>query len=109
MEYIPELTKQTSDLYEEYVSVFNEDPFSDTTIRTGKQVMESIAKKRRNTCHALQESTDMTKIVRKHGQQYASYVGNQLRQRNSQRSLQIKSPISFYLMARVERLKARPN
>ena len=65
VEYIPGLTKESTKLYKEYVSSYNEDPFSDTTIQTGKQVMESISEERRKTWHTLLESTDMTKNSKK--------------------------------------------
>ena len=65
VEYIPGLTKESSDLYEEYVTMFKEDPFSDTTMEIGKKVMDSISQERRKTWHALLESTDMSKNSKK--------------------------------------------
>ena len=65
VQYIPGLSKESSDLYEEYVTMFNEDPFAETTTQAGKQVMESISQERRKTWQALIESTDMSKNSKK--------------------------------------------
>ena len=49
VEYISGLTKESSELYEEYVTMFEEDPFSDATTEVDKKVMESISVERRRT------------------------------------------------------------
>ena len=62
VEYIPGLTKDSSELYEEYVTMFEEDPFfSEEADKVGKKVMESISRERRKTWHTLIETTDMSK------------------------------------------------
>ena len=61
MENIPELTKKNSELYEEYATMFEEDPFSKETAKVGKKIMESISQKRRMTWHTLIETTDIKK------------------------------------------------
>ena len=62
--YIPGLSKESSELYEEYVNMFEEGPFSAETTETGKKVMESISQERRMSWHALVESTDMSKTAK---------------------------------------------
>ena len=65
VEYVPGLSKESSDLYEEYVTMFEEDLFSDETTEAGQKVMESISQERRKTWNALIESTDMSKNSKK--------------------------------------------
>ena len=65
MEYISGLTKDSSELYEEYVTMFEKDPFSDATTEVGKKVMESISVERHKTWHALLDSADMSKSSKK--------------------------------------------
>ena len=65
VEYIPGLSKESSELYEEYVTMFEEDPFSDETTEAGEKVMESISQERRKTWNVLIESTDMSKNIKK--------------------------------------------
>ena len=65
VEYIPGLTRDSSELYDEYVTMFEEDPFSEETAEVGKKVMESISQERRKTWHTLIEITDMSKNCKK--------------------------------------------
>jgi hypothetical protein len=51
-------SKENADLYEEYVTMFEVDSFSEETTDKGKKVMESISQERR-------ESTDMSKNSKK--------------------------------------------
>ena len=63
--YIPGLSKDSAELYEEYVTMFETDPFSDETTAKGVKVMDSISQERRKTWNALIESTDMSKNSKK--------------------------------------------
>lgn len=65
VEYIPGLSKDCAGLYDNYVSMFEADPFSDETTAQGEKVMESIAQERSKTWNALIESTDMSKNSKK--------------------------------------------
>ncbi|KAJ4933183.1 hypothetical protein JOQ06_030018 [Pogonophryne albipinna] len=65
VEYIPGLSKDCAGLYDNYVSMFEADPFSDETTTQGEKVMESIAQERSKTLNALIESTDMSKNSKK--------------------------------------------
>ncbi|KAJ4939512.1 hypothetical protein JOQ06_028960 [Pogonophryne albipinna] len=65
VEYIPGLSKDCAGLYDNYVSMFEADPFSDETTTQGEKVMESIAQERSKTWNALIESTDMLKNSKK--------------------------------------------
>ena len=65
VEYIPGLSKESAMLYEEYVTMFETDPFSDETTILGESVMEAISQERRKTWSALIESTDMSKNSKK--------------------------------------------
>ena len=65
VEYIPGLSKESSELYKEYVTMFDENPFSDETKEVGEKVMVSISQERRKTWHDLIESTDMSKNSKK--------------------------------------------
>ena len=38
-QYIPGLSKESSELYEEYVTMFNDDPFADSTTQVDEKVM----------------------------------------------------------------------
>ena len=48
-QYIPGFLKESSELYEEYVTMFNDDPYSDSTTQVGEKVMESISQERRKS------------------------------------------------------------
>ena len=63
--YIPGLSKESAELYDEYVTMFETDPFSDDTTAIGVKVMDSISQERRKSWNALIESTDMTKNSKK--------------------------------------------
>ena len=64
-QYIPGLSKESSKLYEEYRTMFEDDPFSEDTIEVGKQVTESIYQERRKTWQTMIESADMSKNSKK--------------------------------------------
>ena len=49
VKYIPGLSKETATMYEEYVTMFESDPFAEETISTGEKVMESISQERQKT------------------------------------------------------------
>ena len=55
MEYIPGLSKESSELYEDYVTMFEEDPFSERATEIGEKVMQSISQERRKTWQSLVE------------------------------------------------------
>ena len=57
--------KETATIHEEYVIMFESDPFAEETISTGEKVMESISQKRQKTWNSLLESTDMSKNSKK--------------------------------------------
>ena len=59
------LSKESSELYEEYATMFEEDLSSDETTEAGEKVMESISQECRKTWDALIESTDMSKNSKK--------------------------------------------
>lgn len=65
VEYIPGLSMECAGLYDDYISMFEVDPFSEDTTAQGEKVMESIAQERRKTWNALIESTDMSKNSKK--------------------------------------------
>ena len=65
VEYIPGLSDEIAEEYQEYVAMFEADPFSEETSTKGKSVMEHISQERRKTWHALIESTDMSKNSKK--------------------------------------------
>ena len=56
VEYIPGLTKEISVLYEEYVTMYEEDPSSEKTTEVGRKVVENISQERRKTWHTLVET-----------------------------------------------------
>ena len=65
VEYIPGLSKETATIYEEYVTMFESDPFAEETISTGEKMMESISQERQKTWNSRLESTDMSKNSKK--------------------------------------------
>jgi hypothetical protein len=65
VEYIPGLSKECAEEYQEYVTMFEADPFSEDTTAKGEKVMEYISHERSKTWHALIESTDMTRNSKK--------------------------------------------
>ena len=64
-QYIPDLSKESSELYEAYITMFNDDPFADSTTQVGEKVMEGISQERRKSWQTLIESTDMSKNNKK--------------------------------------------
>ena len=65
VQYIPGLSDETAKEYDEYVSLFDVDPFSNETSAKGESVMAHIAEERRKVWHTLIESTDMSKNSKK--------------------------------------------
>ena len=65
VEYIPGLSKETAALYDDYVTMFETNPFAEETTSTGEKVMESISQERKKTWNALVESIDMSKNSKK--------------------------------------------
>ena len=64
-QYIPGLSKENSELYEEYITMFNDDPFADSTTQVGEEVMESISQERHKSWQTLIEPTDKSKNRKK--------------------------------------------
>ncbi len=58
--YIPGLTGQTIEIYEEYTSLYTEDPFNEETITTGELVLSMLSQVRQDLWHTLIDNTDMT-------------------------------------------------
>ena len=56
MEYIPGLSDEIAEEYQEYVAMFEADPFSEEKSTKGESVMEHNSQERRKTWHALIES-----------------------------------------------------
>ena len=48
-QYIPGLSKESSELCEEYATMFNDDHFADSTTQVGEKVMESVPQERRKS------------------------------------------------------------
>ena len=53
VEYIPGLSDEITKEYQEYVTMFEADPFSKETSTKGKKVMEHISNERQKTWHSL--------------------------------------------------------
>ena len=58
--YVPGLTPESIQLIEEYREKYEEDPFADSTITLGDELMSVISDERRKAWQTLIESTDMT-------------------------------------------------
>ena len=43
MQYIPGFSKEGSELYDKYVTMFNEDSFANSITQVGEKVLESIS------------------------------------------------------------------
>ena len=96
VEYVPGLSKESSELYEEYVTMFEEDPFSDETTEAGEKVMESISQEYRKTWNALIESTDCQRTAKKLGLPSESFMAILKHHLYNPKSLQIKLLINCY-------------
>lgn len=59
-QYITDLDKVSAEQLEKYKTNFQNDPFSDETISTGKNLMETINEARKNKWVNLVQNTDMT-------------------------------------------------
>ena len=60
-QYIPGLSKESSKLYKEYVTKYDEDTYADSTAQVCEKVLESISQEHSNSWQTLIESTDMSK------------------------------------------------
>ncbi|KAI0221448.1 hypothetical protein LSAT2_027204 [Lamellibrachia satsuma] len=58
--YVPGLTTETTELYKQYTEKYESDPFAETTITLGEELINSISEERRKSWQTLIESTDMT-------------------------------------------------
>ena len=58
--YVPGLTPESIQLIEEYRDKYKDDPFADSTITLGDELMSAISEERCKAWQALIESTDMT-------------------------------------------------
>ena len=58
--YVPGLTPESIELTEEYREKYEDDPFADSTITLGEELMSAISEERRKAWQTLIESTDMT-------------------------------------------------
>ena len=58
--YVPGLTSESIELIEEYREKYEDDPFADSTITLGEELMSAISEERRKAWQTLIESTDMT-------------------------------------------------
>ena len=58
--YIPGISADSKALYDEYLKLYEEDPFSDDTMNAGEMLMAAIAEERRKSWQELIEDVDMT-------------------------------------------------
>ena len=58
--YIPGISADSATLYDEYLKMHDEDPFSDDTLHAGEVLMAAIAEERRKSWQELIEGVDMT-------------------------------------------------
>ena len=58
--YIPCLTNENKELYNRYMTSYNEDPFSESTITLGEDLTASIAKEKSERWRELISNTDLT-------------------------------------------------
>ena len=58
--YIPGISADSTTLYDEYLRLYDEDPFSDDTLNAGEMLMAAIAEERRKSWQELIEGVDMT-------------------------------------------------
>ena len=58
--YVPGLTPESIELIKEYRKKYEDDPFADSTITLGEELMSAISEERRKAWQTLVESTDMT-------------------------------------------------
>ena len=63
--YVPGLTPESIELIKEYRVKYEDDPFADSTITLGEELMSAISEERRKAWQTLIESTDMTHISKK--------------------------------------------
>ena len=63
--YIPGLTPEAADLYDEYKTMFESAPFDEATTAAGERLMETIGEHQRQSWQNLIESTDMTNNSKK--------------------------------------------
>ena len=58
--YVPGLTPESIQLIEEYREKYEDNPFADSTITLGDELMSAISEERRKAWQTVIESTDMT-------------------------------------------------
>ncbi|XP_076065308.1 uncharacterized protein LOC143039315 [Oratosquilla oratoria] len=58
--YIPGLSEQSKDQYNEYIQAYNEDPFSESTTELGDSLLASISEERKERWHEIITNIDMT-------------------------------------------------
>ena len=63
--YVPGLTPESIEMIEEFREKYEDDPFADSTITLGEELMSGISEERRKAWQTLIESTDMTHISKK--------------------------------------------
>jgi len=63
--YIPCLSEDSKDLYEEYVKAYEVDPFAEETIAMGESVLASVSEERRERWKELITNVDMTQNSKK--------------------------------------------
>ena len=63
--YVPGLTPESIELIEAYREKYEDDPFADSTITLGEELMSAISEDGRKAWQTLIESTDMTHISKK--------------------------------------------
>ena len=63
--YVPGLTPESIKLIEEDREKYEDDPFADSTITLGEELMSAISEERRKAWQTLIESTDMTNNSKK--------------------------------------------
>ena len=58
--YVPELTTDLAEQYNEYIQLYEQDPFSADTITAGDELAQALTVEQRKMWQALIENTDMT-------------------------------------------------
>ena len=64
-QYIPGMNEQSKQLYDEYNSAYNEDPFAEETIQLGEALTSSLATEKMQRWKEMIESTNMTQNSKK--------------------------------------------
>ncbi len=66
--YIPGLTDQSKEMYQEYIQAYNDDPFAENTIELGETLLASISNERKERWQEVITSIYMTHNNKKPGQ-----------------------------------------